>query len=146
MKTTIFNRYSLTILLTVGIITSCKDYLAVEPVTSFGPDYVFSDVDKTTQAVLGVYSSLGGDNGYGIRLTMYYPYDSDDMMGQGATPYPDNERRDIAHYNVQPRNTPLATLAEGGPEERSYEGQYECAQAWRAITVLTRAETLAVPD
>ncbi len=40
---------------------------------------------------------------------MYYPYDSDDMMGQGATPYPDNERRDIAHYNVQPSNTQLAT-------------------------------------
>ena len=109
MKTTIFNRYSLTILLTVGVISSCKDYLEVKPVTSFGPDYVFSDVEKTTQAVLGVYSSLGGDNGYGIRLTMYYPYDSDDMMGQGATPYPDNERRDIAHYNVQPSNTQLAT-------------------------------------
>lgn len=109
MKTTIFNRYTLTILLAVGMISSCKDYLEVQPVTSFGPDYVFSDVDKTTQAVLGAYSSLGGDNGYGIRITMYYPYDSDDIMGQGATPYPDNERRDIAHYNVQPSNTQLAT-------------------------------------
>ena len=109
MKTTIFNRYTLTILLAVGMISSCKDYLEVRPVTSFGPDYVFSDIDKTTQAVLGAYSSLGGDNGYGIRITMYYPYDSDDIMGQGATPYPDNERRDIAHYNVQPSNTQLAT-------------------------------------
>ncbi len=108
MKTIIFNRYSLTILLTVVFI-SCKDYLEVQPKTSFGPDYVFSDVEKTTEAVIGIYSSLGGDNGYGIRLTMYYPYDSDDMMGQGATPYPDNERRDIAHYNVQPSNTQLAT-------------------------------------
>ncbi len=108
MKTTIFNRYTLAILLTTAFI-SCKDYLEVQPKTSFGPDYVFSDVEKTTQAVIGIYSSLGGDNGYGIRLTMYYPYDSDDMMGQGATPYPDNERRDIAHYNVQPSNTQLAT-------------------------------------
>jgi hypothetical protein len=117
MKAIIFNRYFLTIILLAGVISSCKDYLEVKPVTSFGPDYVFSDVEKTTQAVLGVYSSLGGDNGYGIRLTMYYPYDSDDIMGQGATPYPDNERRDIAHYNVQPSNTQLAT-----PFNQLYQG------------------------
>lgn len=101
-------RYFLTVVLITGTMSSCKDYLQINPVSSFGPDYVFSDVENATKAVIGAYSSLGGDNGYGIRLTMYYPYDSDDIMGQGATPFPDNERRDIAHYNVQPSNTQLA--------------------------------------
>lgn len=90
------------------IIAGCKNYLEVNPVSSFGSDYVFSNVANVQNALMGVYSTLGGDNGYGIRLSMYYPYDNDEMMGQGATPYPDNERRDIAHYRVQPSNTQLA--------------------------------------
>jgi hypothetical protein len=89
-------------------ISACKKFLTVEPISSFGNDYVFNTVTNATKAVLGVYSSLGGDAGYGIRLSMYYPYDNDEMMGQGGTPYPDNERRDIAHFNVQPANTQLA--------------------------------------
>ncbi|NOT73690.1 MAG: RagB/SusD family nutrient uptake outer membrane protein [Cyclobacteriaceae bacterium] len=108
MKTNNITRYFLTLIFTVGVITSCKDYLEIQPVSSFGPDAVFSDVENTTKALIGVYSSLGGDNGYGIRISMYYAYDNDEMMGQGATPYPDNERRDIAHYSVQPSNTQLA--------------------------------------
>src|SRR5687767_9112513 len=107
MKITII-KYTLTVFLTIGLATSCKDYLELEPVSSFGPDYVFSNVTNATKAVLGAYASLGGDAGYGIRVSMYYPYDNDEMMGQGGTPYPDNERRDIAHYNVQPSNTQLA--------------------------------------
>ena len=86
--------------------TSCKKYLEVQPVSSFGPDYVFGSVTNAESAVLGAYACLGGDQGYGIRLNMYYAYDNDEMMGQeGAA---DNERRDIAHYNTQPSNTQLA--------------------------------------
>jgi hypothetical protein len=86
--------------------TSCKKYLEVQPVSSFGPDYVFGSVTNAESAVLGAYACLGGDQGYGIRLSMYYTYDNDEMMGQeGAA---DNERRDIAHYNTQPSNTQLA--------------------------------------
>jgi len=101
-------KYFLLAVMGFGITFSCKDYLNVNPVSSFGPDYVFSNVDNATKAVIGAYSPLGGDNGYGIRITMYYPYDNDEMMGQGGTPYPDTERRDIAHYNVTPGNTQLA--------------------------------------
>lgn len=90
----------------VTIFSSCKKYLELEPVSSFGPDYVFGSVVNAESAVLGAYACLGGDQGYGIRLSMYYPYDSDEIMGQeGAA---DNERRDIAHYNTQPSNTQLA--------------------------------------
>jgi len=106
MKTKYLKIYLLALLL--GTSFSCKDYLNVNPVSSVGPDQVFSDVANATLAVIGAYSPLGGDNGYGIRITMYYPYDNDDMMGQGGTPFPDTERRDISHYNVDPGNTQLA--------------------------------------
>ncbi len=87
---------------------SCKKYLNVEPVSSFGTDYVFSNVENAKKAVLGVYADLTGDQAYGIRVSMYYPYDEDLMMGQGGTPYPDGERRDIAHSNLTATNTQLA--------------------------------------
>jgi len=87
--------------------TSCKKYLDVKPVSSFGPDYVFGNVANAENALLGVYACLGGDQGYGIRLSMYYTYDNDEMIGQ--TGNPDNERRDLAHYNTQPSNTQLAS-------------------------------------
>ncbi len=106
MQTKYLKTYLLVLLLATSV--SCKDYLNVNPVTSVGPDQVFNNVDNATLAVIGAYSPLGGDNGYGIRITMYYPYDNDDMMGQGGTPFPDTERRDIAHYNVDPGNTQLA--------------------------------------
>lgn len=97
--------------------SSCKKYLTTDPVSSFSPDYAFSDAVNAQKAVLGVYNSLTGDQGYGIRLSMYYPYDEDNMMGQGGTPYPDGERRDIAHYNVTAANTQLA-----GPFNQLYAG------------------------
>src|SRR5688572_487092 len=86
---------------------SCKKYLEVEPVSSFGTDYVFDNVINAEKAVLGAYYELTGDHGYGIRVSLYYPLDDDLMMGQGGTPYPDNERRDIAHYRATPQNTQL---------------------------------------
>lgn len=89
-------------------IASCKRYLEVEPISSFGTDYVFDNVANAQKAVLGAYAPLTGDQGYGIRISMYYPYDEDNMMGQGGTPYPDNERRDIAHYTAKATNTQLA--------------------------------------
>lgn len=97
--------------------SSCKKYLELEPVSSFGPDYVFGSTGNAESAVLGVYACLGGDQGYGIRLSLYYPYDNDEMMGQGGTPFPDNERRDIAHFNTQPSNTQLA-----GPFNQLFRG------------------------
>lgn len=86
---------------------SCKKYLDVEPLSSATPDYVFSNVENATKAILGVYAALTGDQGYGIRINMYYPYDNDEMMGQQGAPG-DNERRDIAHYAAKSSNTQLA--------------------------------------
>jgi starch-binding outer membrane protein, SusD/RagB family len=88
-------------------ISSCKKYLDVEPVSLATPDYVFSNVENATKAILGTYAALTGDQAYGIRISMYYPYDNDEMMGQQGAPG-DNERRDIAHYSAKPSNTQLA--------------------------------------
>lgn len=107
MKKHFIPKYLLVVLTLIAPVYSCKDYLDVNPVSSFGPDYVFSNVENATKAVLGVYAMLGGDQAYGIRISMYYPYDNDEMMGQSGG-NADNERRDIAHYNVQPSNTQLA--------------------------------------
>ncbi len=104
-------------MLALVVIPSCKKYLEVEPVSSFGTDYVFNSVINAEKAVIGAYYRLTGDNGYGIRISMYYALDDDIMMGQGGTPYPDNERRDIAHYRVTPFNTQLAN-----PFNQMYEG------------------------
>jgi starch-binding outer membrane protein, SusD/RagB family len=102
-----FKKYIILVLIVLGPTYSCDNYLDVNPVSSFGPDYVFSNVQNATKAVMGVYAMLGGDQAYGIRISMYYPYDNDEMMGQGPG-NADNERRDIAHFNVQPSNTQLA--------------------------------------
>ncbi len=107
MKLNRITNYIMVVLISVGPISSCDNYLDVAPVSSFGPGYVFSNVENATKAVMGVYSQLGGDQAYGIRISMYYPYDNDEMMGQGPGTA-DNERRDIAHFNVQPSNTQLA--------------------------------------
>lgn len=120
MKSSFFNNSIVAIAgvtLTIIGISSCKKYLEVEPVSSFGSDYVFGSVTNAKTALLGAYASLTGDQGYGIRVSMYYPYDNDIMMGQGGTPYPDNERRDIAHSNVNAANTQLA-----GPFNQMYAG------------------------
>ena len=100
--------YVVAVAMMVTLFGSCKKYLEVSPASSFDPAFVFGNVENARKAVLGAYADLGGDNGYGIRLSMYYPLDDDLMMGQGGTPYPDGERRDIAHYNVTPSNTQLA--------------------------------------
>src|SRR5688572_10462447 len=115
MKSKIY-KYILVVLVAIAPLSSCQDYLTVNPVTEFGPDYVFGNVENATSAVLGVYATLGGDAVYGIRVSMYYPYDNDEMMGQGPSTV-DNERRDIAHYNVQPSNTQLQ-----GPFNQLYSG------------------------
>jgi starch-binding outer membrane protein, SusD/RagB family len=105
----------LIVLVIVGV-SSCKKYLDVQPVSSATPDYVFSNFDNAYKAVLGTYACLTGDQGYGIRISMYYPYDNDEMMGQSGA-FGDNERRDIAHYNAAPGNTQLYS-----PYSQLYQG------------------------
>ena len=100
-----------TLIVSAGLIasvqlSSCKKYLDLKPISSFGPETVFGTVANAQKAVLGVYQEMTGDQGYGIRVSMYFPYDNDVMMGAGG--HGDNDRRDIGRYNLTAGNAQLA--------------------------------------
>jgi hypothetical protein len=86
-------------------VATCKKYLEPSPVSSFNTAYVFSNVQNAQKAVLAAYADLEGDQGYGIRVSMYYPYDNDEMIG--IHQLGDNDRGDIAHYNANSGNAQL---------------------------------------
>ncbi len=86
-------------------VASCKKYLEPAPVSSFNTSFVFSDVPNAQKAVLSSYADLEGDNGYGIRISMYFPYDNDEMIAMHQLG--DNDRGDIAHYNANAGNAQL---------------------------------------
>jgi len=96
----------ITLALTASMVinSGCKKYLEVEPVSQYSVEQAFSDVSNATTAVLGAYDELQGDNGYGIRISLYYPYDSDEAIVSGNI---DNGRRGIGRYQLQLSNTEL---------------------------------------
>lgn len=103
IKTIIY--YALFLSIGVLSLSSCKKYLTLNPVSSFGPDAVFGTVANAQKAVFGAYQEMTGDNGYGIRISMYFPYDNDLMMGAGG--HNDGDRRDIGRYNLTSSNAQL---------------------------------------
>ncbi len=84
---------------------ACRKFLDQKPITEASADVVFNDVNSTYKAIAGVYSRLVGDAGYGIRVSLYYPLDNDEM--QGPTGAADNDRRDIARYSATPGNAQI---------------------------------------
>jgi hypothetical protein len=116
-KKFIYRLLSLVVIITAGSAISCKKYLTENPVASIGTDAAFSNVANATEAVLGVYSRLSGDQGYGIRLSMYYTVDQDEMVGPANSTAPDNDRRDIARYGASASNAQLEA-----PWEQLYAG------------------------
>jgi len=98
-------KYILALLLPIAALTSCQKYLDQKPITELSTEVVFSDVPSATKAVASVYSRLVGDAGYGIRLSLYYPVDNDEM--QGPTGAADNDRRDIARYSATSGNAQI---------------------------------------
>lgn len=99
------------------LLFSCKKYLDMEPPSAFSENYVFSNVPNARSAVLGVYDRLSGLQAYGSRLSLMYPYDSDEMVGVLNGAAPDNSSRDLSRYNLQATNAQLA-----GPFEQLYAG------------------------
>lgn len=87
------------------VLGSCKKFLEQKPITDVSAEVVFKDVPSTYKAIAGVYSRLVGDAGYGIRLSLYYPVDNDEM--QGPTGASDNDRRDIARFAATPSNAQI---------------------------------------
>ena len=89
---------------TVALV-GCQKFLDQRPITELGTEQVFRDVPSATKAVASAYSRLVGDAGYGIRVSLYYPLDNDEM--QGPTGSGDNDRRDIARYNATSGNAQI---------------------------------------
>ena len=100
-----FNKYILVFLTPAVFLLGCKKYLDQKPITELGTEQVFSDVPSATKALASAYSRLVGDAGYGIRLSLYYTVDNDEM--QGPTGAADNDRRDIARYIATSGNAQL---------------------------------------
>ncbi|WP_230471391.1 hypothetical protein [Hymenobacter jejuensis] len=57
--------------------------------------------------MLGAYDPLSGDNSYGTRINMYFPYDTDEMISSSGTF--DTGRRGIARYKAFASNTEVIT-------------------------------------
>lgn len=106
MKNRSFNLVSAAImLLAISVAAGCKKYTEVEPVSQYSIPQVFADVSNATTALVGVYDELQGDNGYGIRISMYYPYDSDEAIVSGNI---DNGRRGVGRYQLLLTNSEIA--------------------------------------
>ncbi|MXV49496.1 RagB/SusD family nutrient uptake outer membrane protein [Pedobacter sp. HMF7647] len=84
--------------------TSCKKYLELENPSTTSQDAQFSSVSYANSAVVGVYSQLIGDNGYGNRISCLYPQSADDFKTSGDL---DDARRGISMYNATPTNSEL---------------------------------------
>ena len=94
-----------TIVSIISLTNSCKKYTEVEPESASTVGETFADVPNATMAVVGVYDELQGDNGYGIRISMYYPYDSDEGIVSGNI---DNGRRGVGRYQLLLTNTEIS--------------------------------------
>ncbi|WBL24723.1 RagB/SusD family nutrient uptake outer membrane protein [Zunongwangia sp. HGR-M22] len=88
-----------------GLFSSCDDYLDVSSPSNLTEAEVFEDLSYTSSALTAVYSDLVGDNGYGIRMSLYYPMSADDMETSGD--YNCNDRRAFSMYQVCSSNAEL---------------------------------------
>lgn len=92
------------ILIGIMAATGCRKYIEQQPISELGVTEAFSSVDNTLKSIIGIYDELQGDNGYGIRVSLYYPFDSDEGMVSGGL---DNGRRGIGRYDLQLSNSEL---------------------------------------
>ncbi|SDH18157.1 RagB/SusD family nutrient uptake outer membrane protein [Chitinophaga filiformis] len=107
------------ICLLIAIATSlgaCKKFLEPEAVSSFDTEYVFDNVQNARKALLGTYMSLAGDYGYGIRISGYWPYDSDEML-KGTNASTNDEGQLLAKYLGIPSNLQITN-----PFNQLYQG------------------------
>lgn len=107
MNTRFFNKLSFAAVICLLLVFGgCKKYLNQQPITEFGPDKVFSSSAEAYKALIGVYSRLVGDQAYGIRISLYFPVDNDEMQGPTGDAN-DNDRRAIARYSANPGNAQI---------------------------------------
>lgn len=84
---------------------SCNDFLDPENLSSISEAQQFDSTDDTFSALIGVYAQLGGDDGYGQRLSLIIPQSGDDFRTSGN--YNCNDRRGVATFGACATNTEL---------------------------------------
>lgn len=107
--------------------------MQVEPASQYTISEVFSDVSNATTALLGVYDELQGDNGYGIRISLYYPYDSDEGITSGNL---DAGRRGVGRYQLLLTNPELVN-----PFRQLYRGVEKANLCIEQIPLMAQYET-----
>ena len=110
----------------------CRKYMEVKPISQIGIGEAFSSVSNAFNSVIGVYDELQGDNGYGIRINLYYPFDSDEAMTSGGL---DNGRRGIGRYQLLLSNSELAN-----PFRQLYNGLEKANLAIEQIPLMNLYE------
>jgi hypothetical protein len=94
---------------------ACKNYLDLENDSTLSQNVVFESVAYTEGILTGVYNQLQGDNGYGSRVSILYPMNTDDFKTSGD--YNSLDRRGIGQYGAHPDNVEL-----DGPFRQLYKG------------------------
>jgi starch-binding outer membrane protein, SusD/RagB family len=122
MKINYRNILPLLAVVAVGLSNSgCKKFLDQHPITEVGPDVAFKDVQGAYTAIIGVYSRLAGDQGYGKVLSLYFMQDTDENEGPSGL---QDDRRALTHYSLTPSNTELspADLTKASPYDQLFKG------------------------
>ncbi|MDX2048823.1 MAG: RagB/SusD family nutrient uptake outer membrane protein [Chitinophagaceae bacterium] len=92
----------------------CRKFTEVEPISEYSVPQTFSSVTNAYAALLGAYKELQGDAGYGIRISLYWPYDTDEGVVTGNI---DNDRRGIGRYQMLTSNLQITN-----PFNQLYKG------------------------
>jgi hypothetical protein len=106
----------LIVIITTTLFISCRKYLSPDPISSFDTDYVFNNIPNARKALLGAYMAMAGDFGYGIRLSGYWPYDSDEMQ-KGTSVNTNDDGQLLAKYLGIPSNLQITN-----PFNQMYQG------------------------
>src|SRR5947199_9882737 len=106
MKRIIFQIKTLMVVLIFSaLLPACKKYLSPSPLSTIDPSVTFGNLPNAKAALNGAYLSLAGDFGYGIRVSYYYAYDDDAIMGGGSALT--SARHEEAHYTLGAGNTDI---------------------------------------
>lgn len=112
----IYNGIKYSMIFTVAIgFASCKNFLDLENDSTLSQKVVFESLAYTESSLIGAYNQLQGDNGYGSRISILYPMNTDDFKTGGD--YNPLDRRGIGQYGAHPDNVEL-----DGPFKQLYRG------------------------
>ncbi len=91
--------------LTLSTVTSCDNFLDAENISNSNEEQQFDSTADTFTALIGVYNQIIGDDGYGQRISLYFPQSGDDFKTSGD--YNCNDRRGLSTYGACTSNPDL---------------------------------------